>query len=75
MIGTVTREYSSELFNTKLRLIFLSNVSHFDNFMQLKSDFGINLKFTEDGIKNFNLYLFQLYLKLYELEECLQWFN
>jgi hypothetical protein len=71
----MAKPYISNLFNIKLKALFLSNISHFDIFIQLKDDFGIHIKFTEDSKNNFNLYLFQLYLKLYELEECLQWFN
>jgi len=74
-IGTMAKPYSSDLFNTKLKALFLSNISHFDTFIQLKDDFGIHIKFIEESKDDFNLYLFQFYLKLYELEECLQWFN
>ena len=67
-----TKGKNVDLFYIKLRESFLLNISNFNDFIQIKNDFGIYINFTEKSTKNFNFYVFQLYLKLYELEENLQ---
>ena len=74
-ISMFTKGKNVDLFYIKLRESFLLNISNFNDFIQIKNDFGIYINFTEKSTKNFNFYVFQLYLKLYELEENLQWFN
>jgi len=75
LISIFSKDKDLNLFNIKLREYFLSNTNHFDDIIRIKNDFGIDVQFVEKPINEFNLYLFLFYLKLYELEERLQWFN
>jgi hypothetical protein len=68
-ISILDVNYCSPPFEEKLRQLFSVSLHQFDIFLELKNDFAIAIKY-EGGL--FNLYLFQLYLTLYELEAVLQ---
>jgi hypothetical protein len=69
------------LFNSKIRypnnvLIItrlLAPLNNLNSVLNIISNFGIELNFPIDSRNNFYTFLF--YLKLYELEEILQWLN
>jgi len=65
----------SPLFKKKLSKLFPTEKekSTLDIFLDIQNCFAINIEYKKEDIdEDFNLYLFQLYLNLYELESCMQ---
>lgn len=62
----------NSLFINQLKVCFSKNLKALDVFSKITSCFGLKLHFFDAILSKFNLYLFQLYLTLYELEALLQ---
>jgi len=69
-----SNEHDSNFYNI-LELSFSKGDKEYTKLLEIKRDFGININFSTSSDTVFNLYLFQFYLRLHELEETLQWFN
>jgi hypothetical protein len=69
-----SNEQDSNFYNI-LELSFSKGDKEYTKLLEIKRDFGININFSTSSDTVFNLYLFQFYLRLHELEESLQWFN
>jgi hypothetical protein len=62
-------------FYTQLKPLLINNENALKIIMKIRFNFGVRADFLCKDISRFNLYLFLFYLKLYELEEILQWLN
>jgi len=62
-------------FYNLLKPYFSKESDQFIKLLEIKNSFGINVDFVNLPDSFFNIYLFQFYLRLHELEETLQWFN
>jgi len=66
-----SNEQDSNFYNI-LELSFSKGDKEYTKLLEIKRDFGININFSTSSDTVFNLYLFQFYLRLHELEETLQ---
>lgn len=62
-------------FDLELARLLSDNPNQLNFFLSIKSYCGIQFAFSTLNSADFNTYLFLLYLRLYELEDILQWFN
>jgi hypothetical protein len=67
--------HDNSLFIKELQGSFSNNLKEFGIFFKIVAYSGLKLDFLNTISSDFNLYLLQLYLRLYDLEEILQWFN
>ena len=74
-ISSFNSSSSSTFFNSQMRELFSSNSKLFEDFLRIQTEFGVSIKVLSNFTDHFNLYLFHLYIKLYDLEDCLQLFN
>ncbi len=65
----------NSLFIKELERCFSQNLKQLDVFFKIANYSGLKLDFLKTKSVDFNVYLFQLYLRLNDLEEILQWFN
>jgi len=63
---------SCSSFNDHLKSVFSKDTRNFKLFLTIQKSFGIKFVFSTNYKELRNLYLFQLYVRLYELEAVLQ---
>jgi hypothetical protein len=61
--------------DTMLENILVEDTSYLKKLIAVNKDFGVTANFPSLFVADLNLCLFQYYLRLYELEKILQWFN
>jgi len=74
-ISFFSEHITFKAFDEHVRLLYINDNSSYIYYLKIVKFYGIKFDFPSNYTYNLNLYLFQFYIRLHELEEILQWFN